>query len=87
VLNEHESPKDGKQNFMSAESAEHAVKFARVVGESPEGFGLEYDNTLGQKNVMRLDAFTYEQAIREAKSILEIDSEGRDVHGATWDIE
>jgi len=36
---------------------------------------------------MRLEASSYEQALREAKSFLEIDSDGYDAHGVIWDIE
>ena len=63
------------------------VKLARVVDEEDDSFALEYENTLGKKNVMRLDAFSYEQAVREAKSFLEISADGRDTDGAQWDLE
>jgi len=63
-----------------------APKLARVV-EEEDSFGLEYDNTLGKKNFMRLEGSTYERALREAKSFLEINEEGRDVDGTSWDLE
>ncbi len=63
------------------------MKFARILDEPDGTFGLEYDNTVGKKHTMRLDALTYEQALREARSFLEITSEGRDGDGTTWDIE
>jgi len=62
------------------------VKLARVVDEE-DGFGLEYDNNLGEKNVMRLEGATYAQALREAKFFLEISSDGRDTDGTSWDLE
>ncbi len=63
------------------------MKIARILDEPGGEFGLEYDNTLGQKNRMRLDALTYEQALREATSFPEINSEGCDPEGTLWDIE
>jgi hypothetical protein len=51
------------------------------------GFTLEYDNTLGQKNTMRLEASTYEKAVREAKSYLGIDENNSDADGTHWEIE
>ena len=59
---------------------------ARVVDEDPDGFRLEYDNTLGKKNVMRLEALTYERAIREARSFLGINAEDRDMEGAPQNL-
>ena len=64
-----------------------SMKIARIVDEDGGVFGLEYDNTLGKKNTMRLDAFTYESAIREAKSFLGINTDDRDADGTQWDIE
>jgi hypothetical protein len=55
--------------------------------ERDDGFGLEYDNTLGKKNTMRLDALTYEKAILEAKSYLGINEENQDADGTFWEIE
>lgn len=63
------------------------MKIARILDEPGGEFGLEYDNTLGKKNQMRLDALTYEQALREARSFLEINAEGCDADGTPWDIE
>jgi hypothetical protein len=60
---------------------------ARVMDEEPDGFRLEYDNTLGEKNVMRLEAATYAEAIHEAKSFLGINADHRDVDGTLWDLE
>jgi hypothetical protein len=63
------------------------MKTARILDEEDDSFGLEYDNNLGQKNTMRLDAATYEQAIREAKSFLGIDPASLDEDGIEWEIE
>ena len=63
------------------------MKTAKILDEENDGFGLEYDNTLGQRNTMRLDAHTYERAIREAKSYLGINEMNQDEDGAVWEIE
>ena len=63
------------------------MKIARILEEGGGTFGLEYDNTLGKRNTMRLDALTYDQALREAKSFLGINAEDRDADGAQWDVE
>jgi hypothetical protein len=36
---------------------------------------------------MRLDAMTYERAVREAKTFLGIDMENLDGDGTTWEID
>ncbi len=63
------------------------MKTARILDEEGEGFGLEYDNNLGKRNTMRLDATTYEKALREAKSFLGINGENLDGEGTLWEIE
>ena len=63
------------------------MKTARILDQEHDSFGLEYDDTRGTKNVMRLDALTYERAIREAKSFLGIDAENRDADGNLWEVE
>jgi hypothetical protein len=63
------------------------MKTARILDEEDDSFGLEYDNNLGQKNTMRLEASTYEKAMREAKSFLGINPENLDGDGNTWEIE
>ena len=63
------------------------MKTARILDEEDDSFGLEYDNTLGQKNTMRLDAATYERAVKEAKSFLGINLENVDDDGDSWEIE
>lgn len=63
------------------------MKFARILEERGGTFRLEYDNALGHKQNTSLDAITYERALREAKSYLEIGEDGCDPEGAQWDIE
>jgi hypothetical protein len=63
------------------------MKTARILEEEDDNFGLEYDNNLGQKNTMRLDAVTYEKAMQEAKFYLGINPENRDGDGTVWEIE
>jgi len=63
------------------------VKIARILDEAGGTFRLEYDDTLGHKQNTRLDAMTYEQALREARSYLEIGEGDWDAEGAQWDIE
>jgi len=55
------------------------------VDEEGDTFTLEYDTTVGTRNVMRLDAATYEAAIREAKAFLGI-TEDRDEDGNFWEF-
>lgn len=63
------------------------MNFAKILDWENEGFGLEYENTLGKKNTMRLDAATYEGAIREAKSFLGINLNNLDADGKVWEVE
>lgn len=63
------------------------MKIATILDQGFNAFALEYDNTVGKKNTMRLDALTYEKAIREAKSFLGIDANDFDEAGALWHIE
>ena len=63
------------------------TKLARILDGESETFALEYDNTLGKKNTMRLDALTYEKAICEAKSYLGINEENQDEDGTGWVVE
>ena len=63
------------------------MKIARIFDENTDTFAVEYDNTLGKKNRMRLEATTYEGAIREAKSYLGINAENTDGDGALWQVE
>jgi len=61
------------------------VKRATIVDEEGDTFSLEYDTTVGTRNVMRLDAGTYDAAIREAKTFLGI-TEDRDEDGNLWEF-
>jgi hypothetical protein len=63
------------------------VKTARVLDTEDGGFGLEYDNRRGSRNTMRLDALTYEGAVREARSFLGIQRDSRDGDGEEWEID
>jgi len=63
------------------------MKIARILEEAGGAFRLEYDNERGHKQNTSLDAVTYEQALREARSYLEIGDGDCDAEGAQWDIE
>jgi hypothetical protein len=63
------------------------MKRATVLDEGPGQFALQYDNTLGKKNQMRLDAETYENAILEARSFLGINEDDHDEAGDQWAVE
>ena len=64
-----------------------SIKIGRILDEEDGSFGLEYDDTRGKKNMMRLDALTYEGAIHEARSFLEIQSDDYDSDGTLWQVE
>lgn len=64
-----------------------APKRGTILDQDGGSFGLEYDNTLGKKNMMRLDAKTYERAISEAKSFLGINEDNSDGDGNLWEID
>lgn len=63
------------------------MKIARILDREQNGFGLEYDNTLGKRNTMQLEAQTYERAIREAKAFLGINADDLDSDGNRWEVE
>lgn len=63
------------------------MKIARILDQAGGSFGLEYENTLGKTNTMRLDASSYDAALREAKAFLGINSDDRDADGNSWHIE
>jgi hypothetical protein len=63
------------------------MKAGKILDFEDDLFGLEYDNNIGQRNTMRLDALTYEKAILEAKSYLGINLENLDEAGTLWEIE
>lgn len=64
-----------------------AMKCATISEQSRGVFGLEYDNTLGKKHTMRLDATSYEKALREARSYLGINEHDHDEAGDQWVVE
>ena len=63
------------------------MKMARILDEPGGTFRVEYDNARGHKQTTRLEAMTYEQALREARSYLEIGEGDCASSGAQWDIE
>lgn len=63
------------------------MKIARIFDQDAETFAVEYDNSIGKKNRMRLEATTYEGAILEAKSYLGINIENVDGDGTLWQVE
>jgi len=59
-----------------------------IISEEVEGvFVLEYDNTVGKKHTMRLDALTYENAMSEARSFLGINADDHDEAGGQWMVQ
>ncbi|HKQ39352.1 MAG TPA: hypothetical protein VJ063_14835 [Verrucomicrobiae bacterium] len=63
------------------------MKIARIFDQDADTFAVEYDNSVGKKHTMRLEATTYENAIREAKAFLGIDAANTDADGAVWQVE
>lgn len=63
------------------------MKIAKILDQDGDTFAVEYDNTIGKKNRMRLEATTYEGAIQEAKSYLGINAEDTDGDGTLWQVE
>jgi len=63
------------------------MKTAKILDEENDTFGLEYDDTRGTKNRMRLDSRTYEKAIQEDKLYLGINKDNQDPDGDLWEVE
>jgi hypothetical protein len=63
-----------------------SLKRAIILDQEDDAYGVEYDNTIGTRNTMRLEATTYENAILETKSFLGI-TENRDEEGTVWEID
>ena len=63
------------------------MKTAKILDQPHDTFALEYDDTRGTKNMMRLDALTYEKAILEARSFLGINDNNQDADGDLWEVE
>ncbi len=74
------------KNEPGGETAEK-INLARILDEEDDSFCLEYPNRSGAKSFMRLEAATYEGAIREAKSYLGIGLDDRDEHGTLWQFD
>ena len=64
-----------------------SVKAARILDLEGGSFGLEYDDNVGRRNTMRLDAGTCEKAVHEARLFLEINQEDIDPDGTNWGVE
>jgi len=60
------------------------VKTALILDEAHGAFRLQYEDTQGRKQTMRLDALSYEEALREARSFLGIQENDRDDAGDRW---
>jgi hypothetical protein len=63
------------------------MKRATILDTGYEMFGVEYDNTIGKTHTMRLEAATYDEALREARAYLGINENDRDEDGELWAIE
>jgi hypothetical protein len=63
------------------------MKRATIFDEAAGVFGVEYDNTIGKKHSMRLEAATYDEAVTEARSFLGIREDDRDAAGDIWTVE
>jgi hypothetical protein len=63
------------------------MNIAIISDREDDGFSLEYDNKLGQRNFMRLDGASYEKAVREARDFLGINPDNLDADGNLWEIE
>jgi hypothetical protein len=83
--NVNELPPGLDQNAAPVAPLLNPMKRALILDQENEAFGVEYDNTIGTRNTMRLEAITYEGAILETKSFLGI-TENRDEHGTVWEI-
>jgi hypothetical protein len=73
-------------NEPAGETAQN-INLARILDEEEDSFSLEYPNGSGGKSFMRLEAATYEGAIREAKSYLGVGADDRDEKGALWQFD
>jgi len=82
----NDSPPTFNENAAPVAPISNPLKRAVIFDEDHEEFGVEYDNTIGTKNSMRLEATTYEDAILETKSFLGI-TENHDEAGTRWEID
>ena len=63
------------------------TKIAQIIDLPGDRFRLEYDDTLGRKNSMRLDASTYDGAVQEARTYLGINEQDLDADGNKWEMQ
>ena len=63
------------------------INLAKILDEEDDSFRLEYPTPAGGKSFMRLDASTYEGAIREAKNYLGVGEDDRDEKGNLWQFD
>ena len=77
-----ESPEENKTTPPG-----ETVKLAKILDEEDDSFCLEYPTSKGATTVMRLEASTYERALREARAYLGIGEDNRDEAGALWQME
>jgi hypothetical protein len=73
-------------NELPPEVNEARVNRAIITDGDDGSFVVEYDNTIGTKNTMRLEATTYEEAVAEIKTFLGITGD-RDEAGNVWEID
>jgi hypothetical protein len=81
----NEPPPGLEENAAPVASGGNSMKRAIILDQENDAFGVEYDNTIGSRNTMRLEAVTYEDAILEIKSFLGI-TDNRDEDGTLWEI-
>jgi hypothetical protein len=86
IMDVNELPPSLDTNAAPDAAFHNAVKRAIILDQEDEAYGVEYDNTIGSRNTMRLEATTYEDAILETKSFLGI-TENRDEGGTVWEID
>jgi hypothetical protein len=86
VVDVNELPPSLDENTPPEASLAAPVKRAVILYQDDDAFGVEYDNTIGTRNTMRLEATTYEDAILEIKSFLGIE-DNRDENGTVWEID
>jgi hypothetical protein len=86
VVDVNELPPSLDEDALPDASLENSIKRAVILYEEDDAFCVEYDNTIGSKNTMRLEALTYEEAILEIKSFLGITG-NRDEDGTVWEID
>ena len=63
------------------------ISLARILDQEDDSFCVEYPTHTCETSVMRLEATTYEGAIREAKSYLGIGEDNRDEKGFLWQFD